>query len=236
MEANSEKPKQVKKTRRVFRGETLRLTVNLVLAIVIFFALRRAFPVEKIKARMGKHYSLAHREKKIRGSHGGALVYSGLKLLKKGKLDKAVINFTELIRVVPRFAPGYYRLGQSLAALDRHEESITHLKAAVKLQPNFAEAYFLLGKNLLILNKSPEASLCLKKAILLKPDLDGAHTVLGTCLFDQGKFDQALEILRKGIKHHPDDPIIYLKLAKTLEALQKGDIIEPDSENSSSGR
>ena len=59
----------------------------------------------------------------------------GISLAKVGKLDEAVVQFREAVRIDEDFPDAHYNLGMLLVALDRPGEGVIHLKEVLRLKP-----------------------------------------------------------------------------------------------------
>lgn len=217
-----EQPQKKLRNFRILRGENLRLAVNIVLASAIVVALPKAFPVKRIKARMGQHYSLEKHERSLKRTLAKAYIQRGKKFYAEDNMADASKMFAKLIEVNPQFAPAYYRLAQIQIVQGQHEQARKNLNEAIKRQPNFAEAYLHLGKSLAATANISEAIPPLKKSILLNQSLREAFLILGNCYASLNEYEKALDTFRKGAKTYPDEPEMFRRVAETLETINKG--------------
>jgi serine/threonine-protein kinase len=81
----------------------------------------------------------------------------GTALRDQGKLDEAVAELREAIRLQPDFAPAHSNLGTALRAQGKVAEAVAEHREAIRLQPDYAIAHANLGL-----------------ALQLQGDLDGA--------------------------------------------------------------
>ncbi len=76
----------------------------------------------------------------VANSRVAALIESGRRWVLKGDLDHAVRDFTEAVRVDPKYPDGYYERGQVLFKLGETERSIADYSSAIKRDPQNAAA------------------------------------------------------------------------------------------------
>jgi hypothetical protein len=62
-----------------------------------------------------------------------------------GKLDEAIAEYREAIRLNPAGIEAHYNLGSTFFALGKPDEAIAELREAIRLAPGFAEAHCNLG-------------------------------------------------------------------------------------------
>src|SRR5574340_887887 len=74
---------------------------------------------------------------------------SGLRYYQKGKYREAVIQFSNAIKVDPRFASAHYQLAESYAKLGIWQSAYNELQRTVDLQPSNLNAQLQLGALLL---------------------------------------------------------------------------------------
>ena len=100
----------------------------------------------------------------------------------QGKLDEAVIHYSEAIRIRPIYANAHYNMGHTQAKQGYRREAIEHFRKAIQIKPDYAEAHNYLGYELAHLGKSKEAIEHFHKALQIKPDYAAAHYNLGITL------------------------------------------------------
>jgi tetratricopeptide (TPR) repeat protein len=86
------------------------------------------------------------------------------------KLNDAVAEFREIIRVDPDSAIGYYNLAYALADLDRDVESAAALREVVRINPNHYNARFNLGELFRLEGKYDESVKQFREYLRLAPD------------------------------------------------------------------
>lgn len=93
-----------------------------------------------------------------------AVAYSNL-----GRLDLAIPEYQEALRLDPAFADGHNNLGLALYHVGRLEEALVHLRTAIRLDPAFTAAHANLGLVLAARRDLPAARTALAEAIRLEP-------------------------------------------------------------------
>jgi tetratricopeptide (TPR) repeat protein len=64
----------------------------------------------------------------------------GIAFAEKGRIDEAIAEFREALRLGPDSAPTHWHLGAALAYRGAREEAVEHLRRSVQLDPNNAAA------------------------------------------------------------------------------------------------
>jgi tetratricopeptide (TPR) repeat protein len=70
----------------------------------------------------------------------------GIALAQQGRLDEAVDQYREALRLRPNYAAAHYNLGNTLLALLRVPEARTHFEEAVRIDPRFEDAREMLNR------------------------------------------------------------------------------------------
>ena len=91
----------------------------------------------------------------------------GVTLMKAGRLDEALGNFRNALKLDPSLASASYNQGLVLAQQGKTTEAIECFRAAIRLRPGFALAHYGLGL-VLQLAGDPSAEEQLRKAELMK--------------------------------------------------------------------
>jgi Flp pilus assembly protein TadD len=61
-------------------------------------------------------------------------------LFKKGRLNEAINEFREALRLNPDYAEAHCNLGAALGTQGRLDEAVTHLQEALRLRPDYPDA------------------------------------------------------------------------------------------------
>jgi tetratricopeptide (TPR) repeat protein len=136
---------------------------------------------------------LAAYTKMLRGDPDNPLRHDAVAslYLDAGRLDEAISEFRESLRLNPDSAPTQYNLGFALSARGRRDEAIAAFQSALRIDPEYAQAHNNLGA-LLQLAGQPDAALDhYRRAVSLRPDNVEARTNLGQLLSNQGHAAEA---------------------------------------------
>lgn len=144
----------------------------------------------------------------------------GSALLKRGRLDEAIKNSKEALRINPEYAAAHYNLGSALARSNRLEESLVHLRATIRIQPDHMDAHLNLGTALFQLGEIEESVKYFENALQLKPDHSTTLGNLGLALVELNREDQAIPRLQQSINLEPGKPFAHHVLGRAYE--QKG--------------
>ncbi len=135
-------------------------------------ALKRALAIDPRIPRA--HYYLAT----------SALMEEGV-----ARLDEAIAEFRQELKVAPNDVSTIVRLGMALVEARRNQEALPLLEKAVKTRPDAPEPWAYLGRCQLALNRAPDAVVSLRRALDLASSqasgeerLRMIHYQLGTAL------------------------------------------------------
>ena len=64
----------------------------------------------------------------------------GVARLDKGETDRAISDFTKVIKMNPRFANAYFYRGRAYFHKGEHDQAISDLTDAIEIDPGFATA------------------------------------------------------------------------------------------------
>ncbi len=140
----------------------------------------------------------------------------GVALARQGKLDEAIVHFTEAVHLNPSDVDAHYSLGQAMARQGNPDEAIRHFSAVLRLKPDHATAHGYLGSIMFAGGMLNEAAFHLSEAVRLDPNYADAHYNISQVMFLQGKFDEAIGHLSQVIRLKPDDAQAHYKLALAL--------------------
>ena len=113
-------------------------------------------------------------------------------LSERGKLDEAVIRYTEALKLDPGYADAHNNLGLALTGQGKLDEAIRHYTEAIRINPTFPEAQNNLAIALAIQGKHDEAIRHYTEAIRINPTFPETHNNLALSLAIQGKLDEAV--------------------------------------------
>jgi tetratricopeptide (TPR) repeat protein len=136
----------------------------------------------------------------------------GKKYLNQDKLDEAIAEFKEAIRINPNYACAYCRLGATYSAKRELDSAIAAYEKAIEMKPGCADVHYCLGNAYKHERMLDDAIVAYREAIRLKPDHANAHHFLGHVYFDGDMLDEAIAEWRETIELTPDDARLYKDL------------------------
>jgi len=148
----------------------------------------------------------------------------GSLLQDRGKLDQAIFQYSESIRIKPDFAEPYNKTGAALADEGRTAEAVPYFVQAIRLKPDFVEAHHNLGNAAAQEGKIDEAIAHYRDALRFQPDFAAAHNGLGSVLDDKGSVDEAIREYAEALRLNPDLAAAHNNLAAAL--IKKGKMAE----------
>src|SRR5436309_2094371 len=161
-------------------------------------------------------------------SEAEAHYYLGYALAGQGKLDEAVGEFLNALRINAEYAEAHTGLGNALGLQDKLDEAIAEQREALRINPQYAEAHNYLGIALLEQGKLEEAIAEYRETLRINPNYEEAHYNLGVALKDQGKLDEAIREYRETLRVNPHGAKAYNNLGAAL--LEQGKLDEAIAE------
>jgi tetratricopeptide (TPR) repeat protein len=150
----------------------------------------------------------------------------GIDYAEKGKLNEAIAEYQEAIRLDPNYAKAHYNLGIAYHEQGKLDDAIAEYKEAIRIDPSMADAHINLGVAYADQGKLDEAIAAYREAIRINPDLGDAHLNLGLAYDDQGRWDEAIAEYKEVIRINPDDAdahynlgLVYYRQDKLDEAI-----------------
>jgi tetratricopeptide (TPR) repeat protein len=139
----------------------------------------------------------------------------GVALLRLGKVQEAIGQYEQALRIQPDFAGAHNNLGNALLQAGRVEEAIGHYEQAVRINPDYAEAHNNLGTALMGRGRLQEAIGHYEQAVRIKPDYAHAHYNLGVALEQAGRAQEAIGHYERALRIKPDFVQAQNALART---------------------
>ncbi len=139
-----------------------------------------------------------------------------------GRLDEAIAQYGDALRLAPDYAQAHVNLGTALLAMPgRLNEGIAQYEEALRLKPELFEVHYNLGCALdKVPGRSNDAIGHYEEALRLKPDYAEAHYNLG-CDLDKmpGKLNDAIAQYEEALRIRPDYAEAHFNLGIALEAI-----------------
>ncbi len=138
-------------------------------------------------------------------------------LLKQGRIDEAISQVQQAIRLKPGYADGYNNLGAILYKQGWIDEAIRQYQEALRLNPDYADACYNLGNAFYKKGQIDEAIRQYRETIRLRPDYAKAYYNLGTALGVKGQINEAISQFQEALRLKPDFVEAQNNLAHALE-------------------
>lgn len=116
---------------------------------------------------------------------------------------EAAASYTDYLNERPDDVEAMVRLGVALAATNKLDEALGHVRQAVKLDPGNGEARWYLATFLLARGDVAGATEHAAEAVALKPDGPAAHDLMGRVWASQGKVDAAKAEFERALQIDP---------------------------------
>ena len=162
------------------------------------------------------------------------------------KLDQynyrdAAEDFTQAIKLDPKYIEAYFKRGYSYTWVSKHQEALTDFNQAIVLDPNYLDAYLNRGWSQLFLQNDQAALEDFNRAIRINPNYADAYAHQGMAYIKLGKYQAALESSKQAIRLDPRNSYGYTIQADVLNNLKDypaaikvatlGIMIDPDDFN-----
>ncbi len=122
-----------------------------------------------------------------------------------GRLDDAVAQYEEALRLKPDIAETHTNLGSALSRIPgRLDDAVAQFEEALRLKPDYADAHFYLANALVQTGRIPEAIGHYGDALRIQPDLAEASNNLGMVLCRTGRPREGMERIEAAIRMQPD--------------------------------
>ena len=141
----------------------------------------------------------------------------GGSLLLQGRVEEAIPQLREALRLEPSHAEAHSNLGVALARRGQTAEAIEHYREALRLDPRQTQAYSNLGNALLAQGRVSEAIAQFEAALLLAPADPQARTNLAGALVRDGRLDDAIAQLERVLTTTPG----FQPAVRNLEVLRR---------------
>ncbi len=148
--------------------------------------------------------TLIHRAE-TEGEKAGAYHERGIVQREAGKLDEAIADFTEAVRLNDEFAPAWCDRGAVHAERGENEQALADLTQAIRLDSRDDAALIERGCVHRELGQLEKALRDLTKAIRLCPHVPDAYIQRARVYRDKGEFEQALADCEEALRLDPED-------------------------------
>jgi serine/threonine protein kinase/Flp pilus assembly protein TadD len=152
----------------------------------------------------------------------------GFALGNKGRLDEAIAEYREAIRLKYDFATAHNNLAHALCNKGQLDDAIAECRAAIRIKKDFAPAHNNLGVALYGKGLLDEPIAEWREAVRIKKDYAMAHNNLGAGLRAKGQLDEAIAEWREAIRLKKELPEAHSNLGLALR--HKGQLDEAIAE------
>jgi tetratricopeptide (TPR) repeat protein len=144
----------------------------------------------------------------------------------QGSYTEALGEYRRVLALDPNRSRIHYRLGRTLLAQSRQNNSLELKAEALKefqkeliVDPSDASAAYELGESARGTGELEEARGYFEQAMKFYPDFEEAHLGLAAVLLSQGAPKLALPHLQRAVAINPEDEVAWYRLSRTQKAL-----------------
>ena len=154
-------------------------------------------------------------------------------LARDGRIDDAMVHFSETLRINSAYPGANGNLANILAMKGRTDEAFEHYRIAFEINPDDRDAHYNLGIELAKPehSRTDEAIFHYREAIRIAPDFGFAHNNLAMELAKQGKFDEAYEHYQEALRIDPTSQVAQTNFKILLDQMKKAGHSPPPNEN-----
>jgi tetratricopeptide (TPR) repeat protein len=145
-----------------------------------------------------------------------------------GKLDQAIADFNEAIRLDPRFSDAYVSRGDAFRAKGDLDHAVADFNEAIRLDPSSDDAYLSRGDAFRSLRDNTRAIADYSEVIRLNPHSSIAFYNRGVAYRAEGDSDHAITDLTEAIRLNPQDPMAYRQRGDVYRARGDSDRANAD--------
>jgi tetratricopeptide (TPR) repeat protein len=145
----------------------------------------------------------------------------GIMLGRQGRVQEAIGQYEQALRLNPDFAEAHYNFGVALSGQGKLQEEIGQYEQALRIKPEYADAHNNLGVALRDLGRPQEAIGHYEQALRLNPDCAEAHINWGSALLDQGRLQEAIGQYKQALRIKPEYADAHFNLGIALEKLRR---------------
>lgn len=143
----------------------------------------------------------------------------GHHLARQGRLDEALREYEQALRVEPNHWRSHSEIGRVLVVQERYAEALPHLETALRLAPDTYATNYNYGIALEKLGRNAEALAAYDRALAVAPQRHEPHLNRGNVLFALGRFDDALAAYDEVLRLRPDHAKGHVNRGLTLARL-----------------
>ena len=140
--------------------------------------------------------------------------YLGIALSNADRVQEAIEQYEQALRLKPDYAEAQYNLGNALLASGRTQEAASHWQQAVNIDPNYTDARNNLGAALAQAGRFPEAIAQFDSVLRITPQDAEVHYNLAVALEQAGRIEEAIGHYEQALRLKPDYPGARYRLTR----------------------
>ena len=145
-----------------------------------------------------------------------AHIRRGADLARAGKIDEAIQEQQDALRVDPKAVQAHINLIALYGRLGQYESAAEHYRAALDLDRNQADLHYNYGVLLLKKRRPEEAERAFRAALEINPYYADAHDNLGVLSEQQGRLNDAVRHFEEAVENRPNDRAAHFHLGRLL--------------------
>jgi len=150
-------------------------------------------------------------------SNGESHLDLGIALVESGRVEEAIAEYREAIRLQPASARALGRLGVALGRLGQNDEARARFEDALRADPRLGEVRTQFAQFLLVVGALDEAAEQFEAAIRLQPGEPAPQAGLGTVRLRQGRTEDARASFERALALDPYSAEAHLGLGRLAE-------------------
>jgi len=140
----------------------------------------------------------------------------GIFLAREGRIEEAMYQYQETLRINPKHAEARNNLGNLLVRQGRLQEAIPLYRKVLRIKPDYADAHNNLANTLSDLGRLEEALVHYSEALRIKPDFFEAHYNMGVTLVSLSRLEEAMVHYFEALRIKPDHAGAHFNLGFVL--------------------
>ena len=149
---------------------------------------------------------LARHALAVTGENFAAYNLLGSALLRRDRIDEAVEQFRNAVRLQAASADAHSNLAVALQRQGRRDEAIGHYQLALKLRPRYPQAHYNFATALEAAGRLPEALENYSLVLRERPNFLDARFNLASVLLRLERYDEAIAQFQQVLQLSPDSP------------------------------
>ena len=137
-------------------------------------------------------------------------------LASQGKIDEALAQYEQAVRVFPTAPMFHDRLAIALAGRDQLDRAIAEFRETVRLAPTVWSARLNLADALLAAGDASEAAAQCREILQQEPGAIEAMAILGAALAAEGEVEEAFPHLKRALEFQPGNARAHFHLGLAL--------------------